>query len=222
VQERRGTSRGISLLEIVVAALAIAILAAVLLPWLSRARVDAYRRTSQDNLRQFGTAWAAYLETFDGAFPHLPVLGAWQYGGVRFLEGEPFLDPNRPLTAILNAREGATSLFRCPADRGIGAGTGVGTGTRTAYEAFGTSYRANALLFDVESARALDRELGAAAEAAATGDADASGGAAGRASGGAPDGGDAAGEARGVRVAELRTVPSRLVVMGEPLWWELR
>lgn len=200
-----GGARGISLLEVVVAALVIAVLAAVLLPLLGSARMDAYRRASQDNLRRLGTAWEAYLETYERTFPYLPVQGAWRYGGVRFLDsGEAFLDPERPLNVVLTGTEDATSLFRCPADAGIGSGTGVGTGSRSAYEAFGTSYRANGLLFDVAAARQSDRDA---------------------------DGGDAAGEvpfddganeARGVRESELRTVPSRLVVMGEPLWWELR
>ncbi len=39
-------------------------------------------------------------------------------------------------------------IFSCPADRGITDEYGeVGTGRRTAYRSFGTSYRANSLLF---------------------------------------------------------------------------
>ena len=63
-------------------------------------------------------------------------------------------DPNhrpRPNRGTLDAP--AVDVFACPADRGITDVYGeVGTGRRTAYQSFGTSFRANALLLDARQA----------------------------------------------------------------------
>jgi prepilin-type processing-associated H-X9-DG protein len=80
---------------------------------------------------------------------------AWQYGGVRFsrIDDTSFPDYNRPLTQYLNlhaTRRGDELCVCCPADRGIAAAAAAaGTGGRSAFESFGTSYRANAPLLDV-------------------------------------------------------------------------
>lgn len=176
------------MLELAAALGIICLLLAILLPMLDAARTKAHRAQSADNLRALGGAWLDCMEANDGRFPYRPTIdAAWTYGGVRFsaVDDRAFLDPARPINPFVAGRTDAPSLYRCPADRGIGGPTGdVGTGGRTAYRAFGTSYRANHLLLD-----------------------------AGRTS--------LAQTSRPLSRAEIMTVPSRLVVLGEPLWWEI-
>jgi hypothetical protein len=106
----------------------------------------------------------------------------------RLDETTALLDHNLPLNRYLPVQRldaPAEALFRCPADRGITGETGgVGTGDRTAYEAFGTSYRANAALL-------------------------------------APPVGGGTGPGRGLHFNEITTAASRLVVMGDPVWYEV-
>jgi prepilin-type processing-associated H-X9-DG protein len=109
------------------------------------------------------------------------------YGGVQFssVNGEPFLDDARPLCRLLHHGV-KPEHFACPSDRGItGPISGVGTAERSAFESFGTSYRANAPLVD---ARLAGFE----------------------------------GASRGLRRTELRTPPASMLIMGDPIWYEIR
>ncbi|MDY7107278.1 MAG: prepilin-type N-terminal cleavage/methylation domain-containing protein [Planctomycetota bacterium] len=186
----RALRDGFTLLELAISLALVSVLLATLLPALASARLASYREQSSDNQRRIGQAWLAYLLEHDDRFPYVPVQPAWYYGGVRFstVNGEPFLDTDRPLTRYVARWAGIdrVELFHCPADRGIGGETeGVGTAGRTAFRAYGTSYRANAKLLDARLA-------------------------------------GVEGVYRGLRKAEIATVPSRLVVMGEPIWFEVR
>ena len=176
------------MLELAVALGVVCLLLAMLLPMLASARTEAHRAQSAANLRGLHGAWAGYLELNEGRFPFVPLIDAgWKYGGVRFstIDDRPFLDPNRPLNPLLAGLPDAPALFRSPADKGIGGPTGdVGTGGRTAFRAFGTSYRANHYLLDAGRTALSD-------------------------------------VSRPLAQAEIMTAPSRLVVMGEPLWWEV-
>jgi prepilin-type N-terminal cleavage/methylation domain-containing protein/prepilin-type processing-associated H-X9-DG protein len=183
--------RGFTLLELTISLALISVLLAVLLPALASARVVSSREQCASNLRHCGHAWHSYLEDHAGAFPHVPAQPAWHYAGVRFspVDDRPVLDPRRPLNPYLpstaDAERGA--VVHCPADAGITdeAGT-VGTGRRTAFRSFGTSYRANAALFDTARPE--------------------------------PDGST---RRRGLHRDEIATVPTRLVVMGDPIWYEV-
>jgi prepilin-type N-terminal cleavage/methylation domain-containing protein/prepilin-type processing-associated H-X9-DG protein len=183
-------ARGFTLLELAISLALVTVLLAVLVPALASARVTGNREQCAANLRHFGPAWKMYLDDHDGQFPHVPVQPAWHYAGVRFssVDGRPFLDLQRPLAAYTPDGGGGVPkemLLCCPADRGIsGDARRVGTGERTAFESFGTSYRANAPLLDARQA-GLDAH-------------------------------------RGLRRAEIATVASRLVVMGDPVWFEHR
>jgi prepilin-type N-terminal cleavage/methylation domain-containing protein/prepilin-type processing-associated H-X9-DG protein len=186
----RALRNGFTLLELAISLAVVSVLLATLLPALASARLAAYRAQSSDNQRRIGQAWLVYLLEHDEKFPYVPAQPGWHYGGVRFstVTGEPFLDTTRPLTPYIARWGGAEQeeLFHCPADRGItGETAGVGTAGRTAFRAYGTSYRANAKLLD---ARLAGIE----------------------------------GAHRGLRRTEIATVPSRLVVMGEPIWFEIR
>jgi prepilin-type N-terminal cleavage/methylation domain-containing protein/prepilin-type processing-associated H-X9-DG protein len=61
--------RGFTLVELLVVIAVVAVLAAMLLPVLSRARESARRAACQSNLRQIGTAFRLYASDYDGLYP---------------------------------------------------------------------------------------------------------------------------------------------------------
>ncbi len=152
---RAGPRPAFTLLETVIALALIAVLLSILLPALSSARVTSHKEQCAHNLGDVGEAWQTWLADHDKQFPFVPVQPAWLYGGVRFsrVDDAAFPDNNRPLTPYLNlhkTREYNQLCVCCPADRGISAAAAAaGTGGRSAFESFGTSYRANAPLLDV-------------------------------------------------------------------------
>lgn len=158
--------RGFTLLEVIIALVLIAVLLSILLPALSTARVASHRDHCGDNLRVMGEAWQSYLAEHDREFPYVPLQPAWLYGGMRFsrVDGTAFPDFNRPLSPYLHlfrTRDYAEVGTCCPADRGISAAAAAaGTGDRTAFESFGTSYRANAPLMDARAAGLTDESRG--------------------------------------------------------------
>ena len=160
------------MLEMLTALAVVSVLLALGLPALSSARASSHRAVCAGHQRLLGDAWSAYLEDNNGRFPGLYLQPGWLYGGVRFSrrDGLPLLDYSRPLSPYVPASlpAGAEAVFACPADRGITGVYGeIGTGRRTAYRAFGTSFRANGRSRDT-----------------------------------------------------ITTAPSRLVVMGDPVWYE--
>lgn len=177
------SGRGFTLSESMLSLSVVAVLLAMLFPALEAGRASSQRQVCAGNLRVLGEAWLVCLDANGGRFPGVPVQPAWRYGGVRFSSAgaEPFLDLDRPLNRCLPMEhlEHADRLFACPADTGItDAGRGLGTGRRTAFEAFGTSYRANAQLLH--------------------------------------------GDSGGTSLDAITTAPSRLVVMGDAVWYERR
>lgn len=185
-----------SIVEVVVALLAIGILLAVLLPGLSAARSASYREVCADNQRLLGEAWFAYMTDHNDTLPMILSTPGWQYGGCRFsvATGEHWLDPARPLnqyvSRVASDVEDHRTLFHCPADRGIRGGAAsnlasdIGTGDRTAFRAFGTSYRANHWLMSARAAGLMEPED------------------------------------RPLARSEILSSPARLVLLGDPTWYE--
>lgn len=177
---------GFTLLELLVSIVLIVLLMAILMPALQSGRTSSRRAAGADNLRQLAEVVDRYLEA-TGGFPGLYVSADWQWGGVRFSAGSQrsFIDYDRPLNRYLPPGNRAPeNLFYAPADAGIrGELLEVGTGGRTCYRAFGTSYRANARLFDAAAA-------GVSASP------------------------------RPLLRNEITTSPSRLLVLGDPVWFE--
>ena len=207
---------GFTILELAISLALIVLLLAILLPALSSARVASYRDRCAQNQRQIGTAFFSHLEDNEDQFPYIPVQPDWRYAGVRFSPtgDEPYLDHQRPLTHYLPVGPADSSridLLQCPADRGTTGETGeVGTAGRTVFRSFGTSYRANACLFDAHLANlprfteTSDSDLaGTAMSADAT------------ASGSFPA------QMRGLFRPEITTPPSRMVILGDPFWYEV-
>lgn len=178
------------MLEVAVSLGIVVALLTILVPALSAARAVAHNQTCAAHQRAVDELWSAYVNDHEGQFPFVAPQPGWQYGGVRhsLVTGKTFLDYQRPLNFYLggdSSDPAALEIFRCPADRGIwGELEEAGTAGRTAYEAYGTSFRANAALVDARIA-------------------------------GRPN------QARGLHRSEIRVAPSRFVVMGDPVWFEV-
>ncbi len=99
------TSRqAFSLVELLVVVAIVALLAALLLPALSRARDRSRRAVCASNLRQLGLALASYAQDHDGRLPHGPTTTSPATGSLYPIAGVP------------------TTLLSLPSGEPVGAG----------------------------------------------------------------------------------------------------
>jgi len=110
--------RGFTLLELLAVIATIAILAALLLPILSRAKMKAQRTNCFSNLRQLGLAWVMYYTDNNGvlvaSYPESP--DVWVQGDMSNVVDAVDLSLIRQ--GKLFHYNNSVSIYHCPADAG--------------------------------------------------------------------------------------------------------
>jgi prepilin-type N-terminal cleavage/methylation domain-containing protein len=137
---RQSCSSGFTLIELLVVLAVIAILAALLLPALVRAKEQARIVVCLNNLRQLGFALKLYIGENGNRFPNRdPFIASFLM---------PIRDPTDASPATAQARlldpylKDGDRVLRCPVDRGVGIRSTIKEGTNC-FAVFGASYRDN-------------------------------------------------------------------------------
>jgi prepilin-type processing-associated H-X9-DG protein len=162
--DKRLRQASFSVAEVAVSIGIIVALMAMLIPVLMGARSHSYQKRCAANQARLGQFFEIIADDEDGEYPFVPVRPGWHYAGVRFssVSGEAFIDFERPMNSYLpSGGEEMVELFHCPADCGIAhVHRESGTAGRSAFEAYGTSFRANSTLFDARISDIADEPRG--------------------------------------------------------------
>lgn len=120
--------RAFTLIELLVVIAIIAILAALLLPTLSRAKMAGQKSDCISNLRQIGAAFAMYLNEAADRFPDRRDLKSSLPGGFRPWTSWPPSDPRTGWAAVVLQNQGTSlGIWSCPAAPATRAGAVVQT-----------------------------------------------------------------------------------------------
>src|SRR5215467_6661032 len=130
-----GTHRGFTLIELLVVIAIIAILAAMLLPALAKAKAKAQQITCMNNAKQLALAFHQYTVDMNDLYAPNPDDGTTQkgyiwcagqagIGGADEFDPELMRDPDRTLVAPYIANN--VGIFHCPGDTRVGTFDGVG------------------------------------------------------------------------------------------------
>ena len=122
--------KGFTLIELLVVIAIIAILSAILLPALSRAKERAQAILCLNNTQQLVLAWQLYADDFEGRLPYnLGMAGSSFRTPLNWVNNVMTwgLDPDNTNTATLTEAglgpyvSGATRIYRCPSDHAVSA-----------------------------------------------------------------------------------------------------
>lgn len=187
---------GFTVLELLISMAIVAILIALLVPMLVQARRHAQQTLCMNNVRQIGIGWQAYIADNE-VFPTADSNPAWRFAGVRFVggtEGRAVADEARPLTEYLHPAERATGTVNSGSIYRCPEDRGLFVVEDSSSHP--TSLTDNRTCFVTFGNSYRGNEL--LLEARRIG-ADQS--------------------PRGLRVAEVSTTPTRLVLFGDPVWY---
>jgi prepilin-type N-terminal cleavage/methylation domain-containing protein/prepilin-type processing-associated H-X9-DG protein len=161
-----GRRPGFTLIELLVVIAIIAILAAMLLPTLAKAKARASKAQCVSNLKQQGVAVVLYEGDFTERFPSAvppagfsaSVYAYWNYGGKQGTEYNGQLRLVNPYVAVTRQvttnSAGAERVFKCPSDNGALRADWAYDRKPTVFDTFGSSYLYNS------SANDNDDQLG--------------------------------------------------------------
>lgn len=111
--------RGFTLIELLAVVATIALLAALLLPILSRAKVKAQRTACLSNLRQLGLAWAMYFHENNGLLAEsYPTNNQYVWVQGDMTVASEATDTDLIRQGKLYPYDQNVGLYRCPTDQG--------------------------------------------------------------------------------------------------------
>ena len=111
-----------TLIELLVVIAIIAILAAMLLPALSKAKAKALQTACLNNLKQIGLGTFMYVDDNQGAFPGSGSVGSFGPQPDDWIFWQASRQIQQSAIAVSMGGRMNTNVFRCPADRSVRSG----------------------------------------------------------------------------------------------------